>query len=256
MKKVVALGVGLLMMGTASQAMASFERGHLSMTIYDTANNYEMGLDLGSYASLTGSNVTLYSGLSFTGWNFAYMTTGVGVFMDSSDTNEGIYSGVVGTNRSTGLALNTYYAGGDSFNDFSEKVRRYYSTADTDGDGIVLGTATFASSYVVNMQNGKNGEAGTPGFYTGINQQPTAEVEFPVSNPYVDIYLYQWDTNMDTGELYVVGGTSYTAIIRLTATGDVIFNPTQASEVPVPGAVWLLGSGLMGLAGLRRRNNG
>jgi hypothetical protein len=34
---------------------------------------------------------------------------------------------------------------------------------------------------------------------------------------------------------------------------DVYFNGTY-SPVPVPAAVWLLGSGLLGLIGIRRRN--
>jgi len=39
----------------------------------------------------------------------------------------------------------------------------------------------------------------------------------------------------------------------MTAEGG--FGSAQVSQVPIPGAVWLLGSGLIGLVGLRRRKN-
>lgn len=261
MKKVVALGVGLLMMGTASQASASFETGNVIMSIYDAADNYEMGIDLGTLSDVTSaSNVTLYSGLSFSGWNFSTLTSGIGIFMNTSDNVNGIYSGAVATARSTGIIMTTSsidpsnaYNTAANYSGLSGKIYNWYSNSDTDHDGVMTGAATFAASYVVNMQNGKNGEAGTPAFYTGMVSEPTAEAEFPVLTPYVDLYLYQFDTNLESYEIYQVGD-SFAATIRLTASGDVILNPTS-SEVPVPGAVWLLGSGLVGLAGLRRKHN-
>ncbi len=254
MKKVVALGVGLLMMGTASQASAAFETGNVIMSIYNTAADWEMGLDLGTMTNVTtASNVTLYSGLSFAGLNFAPRTSGIGVFMSSALIDEDNYWGAVATNRSTGVNWNFDALGNAAaFNGLYTSVKGAYAAGNN--NGIFIGKTSTAASYVVKMQNGKNGEAGTPNFYTGMVSEPTAEAEFPVSNPYVDLFLYQFATDLDTYELYQVG-TSYTAVIRLTATGDVILNPTQSSPVPVPGAVWLLGSGLLGLAGLRRRNN-
>jgi hypothetical protein len=165
------------------------------------------------------------------------------------------YWGAVATNRSTGVNMNLDSLGNAmDYNGKYITVSNTYSKGDTDNDGIFVGKTSPTTSYVTNMQFGKNGEAGTPNFYTGMVSEPYAEAEFPVSNSYVDLFLYQYATDLDTLELYQVG-TSYAAIIRLTATGDLILNPTQTSEVPVPGAVWLLGSGLAGLAGLRRRNN-
>lgn len=255
MKKVAALGVGLLMLGTASQASASFETGNVIMSIYDTAADYEMGLDLGTLSNVTAaSNVTLYSGLSFTGLNFAPLTSGIGVFTTGADQNEDNYWGSVATNRSTGINMSTELFNGMTFYGLAKTVGNGYSSIDSDNNGIITSTASSVDSYVGNMQYGKNGEAGTPNFYSGMVSEPYAEAEFPASNPYVDLYLYQFATDLNTYELYQVGD-SYAATIRLTASGDVILNPTQSSEVPVPGAVWLLTSGLVGLAGLRRRYN-
>jgi hypothetical protein len=41
----------------------------------------------------------------------------------------------------------------------------------------------------------------------------------------------------------------------LSATGDLVYSVPGASAVPLPAAVWLLGSGLLGLAGVGRRKS-
>jgi hypothetical protein len=43
----------------------------------------------------------------------------------------------------------------------------------------------------------------------------------------------------------------YMATITLDSAGNLTITN---SPVPVPGALWLLGSGLLGLVGLRRKN--
>jgi hypothetical protein len=44
-----------------------------------------------------------------------------------------------------------------------------------------------------------------------------------------------------------------TATWTLSATGDLVYNVAGAAPVPLPPALWLLGSGLLGLAGIARR---
>ncbi len=79
----------------------------------------------------------------------------------------------------------------------------------------------------------------------------------------VEVYIYHYVTSVvdwDTGELaanLVAGnGTDYAAKLIVYADGHVVLDAASgAPAVPIPGAVWLFGSGLLGLVGIRRRNS-
>jgi hypothetical protein len=69
---------------------------------------------------------------------------------------------------------------------------------------------------------------------------------------YQDFYLYHF---VD-GVLYAGTQVDYMSVLRFNKEGSVVLNPNgdpNASPVPVPAAAWLLGSGILGLVGLRRR---
>ncbi len=62
--------------------------------------------------------------------------------------------------------------------------------------------------------------------------------------------------NVTTTSLHksVVTADSATGYFYLSSAGDLTYNvPVAGAPVPVPAAVWLLGSGLLGLAGISRR---
>lgn len=59
----------------------------------------------------------------------------------------------------------------------------------------------------------------------------------------------------DKGLLLYTDTDNYESAIFASTSGELGMAPTlTVSTVPVPGAVWLLGSGLVGLIGLRRRS--
>jgi hypothetical protein len=60
---------------------------------------------------------------------------------------------------------------------------------------------------------------------------------------------YRFSSNEANFTIYSIGDDGMTSDLHLVS-GTFDFNP-----VPVPGAVWLLGGGLLGLVGLRRRRN-
>jgi hypothetical protein len=61
----------------------------------------------------------------------------------------------------------------------------------------------------------------------------------------------------DDGDEVVAWSNALVSLTYRTDTGfstnDFIVRPDSGSVVPVPGAVWLLGSGLIGLAGIRKK---
>jgi hypothetical protein len=67
-------------------------------------------------------------------------------------------------------------------------------------------------------------------------------------------YTYRWEYSdlIDTSSLYL--GTNYIAIALEDHGGWTAFDmQLTGNPVPIPGAVWLLGSGLAGIAGIRLR---
>jgi hypothetical protein len=115
----------------------------------------------------------------------------------------------------------------------------------------------------------------------GVNSNNTAIVD-PAANAYAGIFgtngssqSWQWDYMMDhnvnTVSLasIVAAGQTFSATYKLyigDANGiDIAPNAAttttwtwtaNAVPTPIPAAAWLLGSGLMGLVGLRRKNRG
>ncbi len=86
------------------------------------------------------------------------------------------------------------------------------------------------SGYGIGLTYGKDNWANFPG-WSGLPQED-------LTNFYLIAQMYSWDAN--PGNYYRADFTN------LQVSGDSI--PT-----PIPGAVWLFGSGLIGLVGLRRK---
>jgi hypothetical protein len=104
-----------------------------------------------------------------------------------------------------------------------------------------------------------------PGTYAGINEVSAAwgEADFNEYATQCEIDMYLWQVRHDTNfreepDYGVNSSLGIAATLRFDQrTGAITLNPTDAAEtcpVPVPAAAWLLGSGVLGLFGLRRRN--
>jgi len=147
-----------------------------------------------------------------------------------------------GATRATSPGAN---AGAENaFLDAAYAIQRYYAGL---GASPVTGDPGNPSSYSIRMNGG------TPGRYAGYNGDPAsgeAGLAGLASSGYADIYLYHFNLNtLQKGP----SGQDFAAILRLSATGSTVLNP---SELPVPASILLLGSGLLGLASISRRGAG
>lgn len=154
----------------------------------------------------------------------------------------------------------------DAFTYFNTKGGNVIVGANLLGQGAdILVRDTFTSYSFTQEMNAmsvwapNNGE----GSYGELNYLYTEYGELKLENMapgYTEADLTLWHVRHDTkGTLGVVNDESFAmgsvATIRFnTETGTFVLNPTsEIAPVPVPAAAWLLGSGLLGLVGLRRR---
>ncbi|MDY6989265.1 MAG: VPLPA-CTERM sorting domain-containing protein [Thermodesulfobacteriota bacterium] len=238
MKKISAILLAvMLVFAVAGQASAAFENNHLVQVVHNSADK-EFGVDLGDIGTIdmSGTNVLLapVGSVNF-GALGSYAELNVGFF--GADT--AAYQNWIATTKTTDPLI----APAQLLN-FENGASSVQATYQSDPSQSYNQPGTYGS--IMNL----NGVA--EGAYAGWNlHQADGESGLAdlASTGYVDMYLYHWSfSTLDKGP---DAGTDYTGILRLYANGSTVLNP---SAVPIPGAAILLGSGLIGLVGIRRRN--
>ncbi|MGD0169545.1 MAG: VPLPA-CTERM sorting domain-containing protein [Smithella sp.] len=229
----------MLMFSFAGQAMAAFAQGDLIQVIY-TVGGPEVATDLGSFSATSSGSVTdsgnlgntvnfstLFNGYSESQLNVAYFIYGgptVGAWVTGADGGQTNVGGQKSTLQSDFTAVLNYYKG---INGTATQV---------------AGTTTNGASYWYKLDS--NGTH--VGAFAGFLTTPNGEAQLS-SSGYVDLFLYYYPT----GSMNVAGSGTEIADIRTFADGSTEIIPLVST--PLPAAVWLLGSGLMCLVGIRRR---
>jgi len=238
-KKLAVLVAAALMSLTASSAFAAFADLELIRVYYDRAGN-EVATDLGKVKDILAAPSTTFAG-SFGGLSTGYAvyfaldrTTGMNDLWATGSTTTA--STIVGTS----LGLTALKSG----------TTNMYSLYNTQGGTNYTGSASLTSSYMSKLS---------------ATQGSLANAIAPISRPYTEASLaslistgtgsvtqafYFWDNALTTVAAQKLGVNVATIITN--ADGSTTVNSTVAT--PIPAAFYLMGSGLLGLVGMRRRN--
>lgn len=284
MKKVLsAVVLSAAVVATAGQAFAyapgdQFGTFSLTMGMYTADAKVEIGRNLGVLANTDGfgnaaTNLTLTeTNKSLGSVNYQALAAArganagdlrIGIFVDgitAVNFVEPKWDLYFATTKDTAPALAPTLDAFFKFNDNAGSINYFYDAQDSDNNGEISAVGGSSGGYRLNM------DYSAPGAYTFANITDFnfgSQLVKNIDGDYQDFYLYHYqvliadETNFDNPYVpYLVEGATaeYSAVLRFnTANGEVILNPT-AAPVPVPAAAWLLGSGVLGLIGLRRRN--
>lgn len=261
MKKLLsAVVAGCMIFAAAGQALASFEEGHLILTVYNN-DAQEVGYDLGDVSDLVYGTAYGAGSIDLSNYDPAIVT-------GLSDLNAGVYA--YEAERVSNDGWEHYYYGSpvtypegeapearvsavSSYVGAVNYPRSAYQTGDTDNDGVVV-IENVDQQYAFRMNN----EGTSPGSYNNLprtyleaNEGRLAWLE---SNDYLEMYVYEFnymDDDRQTEDWSGMYGEAI-AIVRLHNDGSI--EVASVSAVPIPGSIFLLGTGLLGLIGVRRKN--
>ena len=253
-KKMIVLLAAALLALSASSSFAYFSgTNELYMAAYDTVSNNEVVIDLGSLTA-NGNGAGYYS-LASSGTN-SFNESLLGGSASAATTNVSFFGRDVGANYfASSAASDTPQNAYNKYNNFNSAIVAINNVAGT-GSATSEG-ASSRSGYVTNMN------AQMTGGFASYNDGGAASNGF--SNPEMTLSDLIAGTNQN-GPMGIfsfasgkatVDGTLQFNIGVTDAAGLETFNVTSANvaTTPIPAAAYLLGSGLMGLVGLRRKKN-
>lgn len=259
-----------LTFAVAGQAMAYFENGgdvgKLVQFIYaepdgDKTDN-EVGTDL---FTNNGLNFPTYE---FTGGSIVLDTKDASTFLSNfSSTNNwadlqvGYYSssynlGNGESHKYVAMTTSDLFDIGswDGVNTAAGYLSTHYGS---EGTSVVDGATSHAHSYDSLM----NKDSIVPGSYGEFNNAPYVNFGEASLAPltagagsYVDMYLFEAEGAYWTSGDFISDSYQATMRIGIDDIGN-LYTTMTPNVVPIPGAVWLLGSGLLGLVGIRRRKS-
>lgn len=238
MKKLVTmLAAALLTMGVAANAMAYFDDLSLVRVVYDSSNpaGVEVAYDLGNINTILASGGNISTGstiLSDFGSvtadklrvaYYAYDTSTSSIWVSGGATAPtslyGSFDNVYGGGLMSSLNIYSLTGGPKAVTSMSD-ANSYYTLFNQSGNL----TGSFAGSFASNI-----GEASLADMATGTQQK---------------LYFFADANNAKPGTLAMNIVTNADGSTALTA---------EATPTPIPPSFLLMGSGLLGMVGIRRK---
>ncbi len=252
------IGVGAVLLAVNANASLVSTDGGLG--VYDTTNNVTWT----SNANLFATQAASYSG-GADAFVSAVIADSGGVIHDTPNVFDP--TGTYTLSASDFVTSGTYDGTMDYWG--ARAWVNYLDATNYGGSNQWALPTTVDSSSSVGYPDGAGGDPSQSSsqmaqlFYGGLGQVANSSITTTHNNPNYSLF-----SNVQS---YVYwSGTEYSADPNVawifgTISGDqntngklsdfyaLAVSPGQVSAVPVPGAAWLLGSGLLGLVGLRRR---
>ena len=235
-------------LGTAACAFADFADLRLIRVYYDR-NGTEVATDLGAVHTLEqtardGGSTTIegaFTGLTANATTFAVYfaldrTTGVSDLWATGKV--GVAHTILG--GSTGLT---------SLKSGTSSMYALYNANATDGGTEYTGPAAATSSYKSKLSSTQGNLAVSINNASRVNTEASLAGVIGSETGSITQALYFWDNALTTAANEKIGVLAATITTNSTGTSTIVAAPT-----PIPPAFLLMGSGLLGMVGLRRKS--
>jgi len=250
-KKMIVLLAGALLTLGASNAMAYFEDYELIRVVYNASTGNEMATDLGNINTLLGNAASAgAAGYTVGGGSNAF--TGGTNLGSTADAN--LYVAYFALDYSAGSSTNVWVSGTAATS--PNNAGQYEAMKNAAGTTFFANYMTPGTESVQTM----NGP-GSNSFQENLSANPGTFAEYvnplageaslaSLASGSVAQNLFFWADGSVNGN-----GVKVLDILTNADGSTTLTAVPNTPEVPIPAAAWLLGSGLMGLVGLRRKAN-
>ena len=252
-KKLVALLAGaLLALGMAGNAMAYFSGDDLIRVVYNTSTNVEAVTDLGSIESLTGTTNNVVGGgansfmsvSGLSGSNLANDNVAYFAISTTYNGNTGKYLWASGsTTTASGITPSKWASSGAALQQLIGQWNVNGNNSQT-----YIGNTTATPSYFVTANKTGTSIGSLDGFMNAASIPNTEANLATLASTAVQQGLWYFGTANKT----TAAGVQQLEL-QTNADGSTTINPGSATPTPIPPAFFLMGSGLLGMFGLRRK---
>ncbi|TWJ16692.1 VPLPA-CTERM sorting domain-containing protein [Geobacter argillaceus] len=248
-KKMIALLAGALMTLAASNAMAAFGNAELVRVVYNHLGTVEVATDLGNIDAIIAGGAVAADTFKLSSITGATSTADLYVSYFASN-----YTGSATTNKAymnadAAPAMGSY----TNFNTgVSNAVNNYYNYLSTTNAGAttVTGQTSYANSFTTQLAKGGVAYGSmNSSLYNSTGGEQNLATLLSTGGKSTIYSFTNFGRNPVTGTSALALTTNFDTV---TGIGSTSIAPA-ATPTPIPAAAYLLGSGLLGLVGIRRK---